>query len=120
MTLLRLLILAVVIALGTVLVDWWIVAIAGLAYGVLSRSTRYPGTMAAAAAVIAWGGYLALTTVGGAPVRAFGANLARSLEVPGWVPLVATLAFPAVLAGSASWLGARLGAWSTPKRRQRR
>lgn len=110
MSVLRFLILAVVIALGTVLVDWWIVPIVGLAYGLVSRRSRAPATVAALAGAVAWGGYLAIIGFGGAPVAAFGGNLARSLEMPVWLPHVATMVFPALLAGSAAYLGARVGA----------
>jgi hypothetical protein len=109
MSALRFLILAVVIALGTVLVDWWIVPVVGLAYGLVSRRSKAPGTVAALAGAVAWGGYLAIIGFGGAPVGSFGGNLARSLELPAWLPHVATMVFPALLAGSAAYLGARVG-----------
>jgi hypothetical protein len=32
------------------------------------------------------------------------------MQLPAWAPLVATLAFPALLAGLAAYLGARVGA----------
>lgn len=110
MSVLRFLILAVGIALGTVLVDWWMVPIIGLGYGLISRGTRTPGTLAAVAGAVAWGGYLAIIGFGGAPVGSFGASLARSLEMPAWLPHLATMVFPALLAGSAAYLGARVGA----------
>lgn len=117
MSVLRFLILAVVIALGTVLVDWWVVPIIGLAYGLVSRKTHLPGAVAAFAGAVAWGGYLAIVGFGGAPVGAFGASLARSLEMPVWAPHVATLVFPALLAGTAAYLGARVGRRPGTKRR---
>ncbi len=109
MSVLRFLILVVVIALGTVLVDWWIVPVIGLVYGLVSRRSRAPATVAAVAGAVAWGGYLAIIGFGGASVAAFGGNLARSLEMPAWLPHVATMVFPALLAGSAAYLGARVG-----------
>jgi hypothetical protein len=109
MSVLRFLILVVVIALGTVLVDWWMVPVVGLGYGLVSRKSRAPGTIAALAGALAWGGYLAIIGFGGAPVGSFGASFARSLEFPTWLPHLATMIFPALLAGSAAYLGARVG-----------
>jgi hypothetical protein len=117
MNMLRFLILVVLIALGTVLIEWWIVPVIGLAYGMVSRKTRWPGTVAALAGAVAWGGYLAIVGLGGAPVGAFGAGLARSMELPGWSLHLATLVFPALLAGTAAYLGARVGSRPDTKRR---
>lgn len=109
MVVLRTIMLAVAIALGTILVGWWTVPLVAVAYGVLLRGSRYPGLSAAASGAMAWGGYLGLAVIGGAPVGAFASSLAASMQLPGWAPLTATLAFPALLAGLASYLGARVG-----------
>lgn len=101
--------LAVGIALGTILLGWWSVPLVALVYGMALRRSRFPGVTAAASAAIAWGGYLGLAVIGGAPVGRFGGELAASMQLPGWVPFAATLVFPAVLAGLASYLGARVG-----------
>ena len=94
MAILRMLILAIVIALGTILLAWWAVPLVAAVYGVLMHRTRRPGLTAA---------------VGGAPVGRFGSALAASMQLPGWGPLTATLVFPALLAGLAAYLGARVG-----------
>lgn len=109
MAVLRVLMLAIVIALGTVLAGWWAVPIVALGFGVLARGSRAPGASAAAGGALAWGGYLGLAAVGGAPVGRFAASLAASMQLPGWAPLLATLVFPALLAGLAAYLGARAG-----------
>lgn len=109
MAALRILMMAIVIALGTVLVAWWIVPVVALLFGVVTYRTRRPGFTAALSGALAWGGYLALASVGGAPVGSFAAALSTSMQLPGWAPLVATLVFPALLAGSSAYLGARLG-----------
>lgn len=110
MSFLRFLILAIVIALGTVLVNWWVVPVLGLVYGLVSRSTRRPGMLAALAAAVAWAGYLMIVAFGGGEVGAFGGALGRSMGLPSWGPYLATMTFPALLAGPASYIGARLGA----------
>lgn len=108
MTALRFTILAVVMALGTVLVQWWIVPVLAFGYGLVSRDTARPGVLAMAAAATAWGGYLGILAFGGAPVGRFGGDLAQAMQLPGVVPLFASLVYPAVLAGPAAYLGARL------------
>ncbi len=110
MAILRLLIVAIVLALGTTLVGWWAVPVVALVYGVVMHRTPRPGTTAAAAGALAWGGYLVLASVGGASIRPFAAALGTSMQLPAWAPLVATLVFPALLAGLAAYLGARVGA----------
>lgn len=106
----RLLITAICIALGTVMFGWWTVPIVAFLYGVWARGTKAPGTSAALAAALAWGGYLAITAFGGAPVVTFATRLALSMQLPTWGPWMATLAFPALISGLASYLGARAGA----------
>lgn len=109
MTALRILMLAIAIALGTILVAWWTVPLVAVVYGVLLRGSAYPGLTGAAGGAVAWGGYLGLAMIGGAPVGSFASSLAASMQIPGWAPLIATLFFPALLAGLASYLGARVG-----------
>lgn len=109
MLLLRMAILAIVVALGTVVVGWWTIPVAGAVFGLVARGTRRPGLAAAGAGAMAWGGYLAIAAVGGAAVGTFGVKLASAMQLPAWVPIVVTLVFPATLAGLAAYLGARLG-----------
>lgn len=109
MTALRLIMLSVVLALGTVLTGWWSVPAIAALYGMVSHRERRPGRTAALAAALAWGGYLAIAALGGAPVTSFGVRLAASMQLPPWAPIVATLCFPALLAGMACYLGARAG-----------
>ena len=110
MFVIRLVIVAVCIALGTVILGWWTVPVLAFIYGVVARGTRKPGSTAAFAAALAWGGYLGITALSGAPVGPLGTRLALSMQLPVWGPFVATLVFPALLAGLASYLGARVGA----------
>ena len=117
MTFLRFLILAIVVVLGTVLLDWWIVPIIGAAYGFVSRATKWPGSVAACAGAVAWAGYLAVASFGGAPIADFGGRLGQSMGLPAVVPYVATLLFPAVLAGLAAHVAANLGPKTDTNRR---
>lgn len=108
MTTLRVILVALVIALGTVLLGWWAVPVVAAAYGVVARRSRFPGLVAAAGAALAWGGYLGVAALGGAPVESFSPSLAASMQLPAWAPFMATLAFPALLAAPAAYLGARV------------
>ncbi|HEX4935425.1 MAG TPA: hypothetical protein VFV33_19730 [Gemmatimonadaceae bacterium] len=108
MGILRTLILAIVVTLGTVLVGWWLVPVLALGFGVVMRGAPRPGATAALAGALGWGGYLAVVALGGGPVGSFAASLAASMKLPAWAPLAATLLFPALLAGPAAYLGARL------------
>jgi len=109
MAVLRIVIVAIALALGTTLAGWWAVPVVALAYGVVMHRTSRPGLTAAVAGALAWGGYLVLASVGGAAIRPFAAALGTSMQLPAWAPLVATLVFPALLAGLAAYLGARVG-----------
>jgi hypothetical protein len=120
MTLLRLLILAVVFTLGTVLVGWWVVPLVGAAYGAAWRSSARPGLVAALAAAAGWGGYLSILALGGAPVARFAGDLAHAMSLPSWGPHAATLLFPALLAGPAAHVASRLIPSPNRKRSARR
>lgn len=116
MTVLRMVILAVAVALGTVLVAWWVVPILGAVFGLLSRKSASPGLVAALGGALGWGGYLAIVSFG-APVGEFGRQLGQAMQLPSWAPMAATLLFPALLAGPAAWLTARVGSKTDTKRR---
>ena len=117
MPFLRLLILAIAIALGTVLIAWWTVPVLAAVYGLLAAGTKRPGLLAATAAAAGWGGYLSILAFGGSPVSRFAGDLAHAMTVPSWAPHVATLLFPALLAGPAAYLAAQLRRPPRTKRR---
>ncbi len=120
MTFLKILIIAIVMTIGTVLVGWLAVPVLGAAYGVLAarQRDRRPGRQAALAAALAWGGYLGMSGFGGAPVISFGVMLGRAMQLPAATPWIATLLFPAVLAGLSAYLAAQLS--SSPSNARRR
>jgi hypothetical protein len=113
---LRFLILAIAVALGTVVVGWWAVPILGAAYGLLFARTSWPGLVAALGAAAGWGGYLAILGFSGAPVSRFAGDLAHAMTVPTWAPHAATLLFPALLAGPAASLASQLRRPRTKRR----
>jgi hypothetical protein len=108
MTVLRFAILTVLMTLGTLLGQWWVIPLLAAGHGIVTRGSGRPTLEAGGAAALAWGGYLGLLAFGGAPVGRFGSDLAQSMGVPGAVPLIATLLFPALVAAPAAYLGAHL------------
>jgi hypothetical protein len=115
---LRLISLAIVIALGTMLAGWWAVPVAGIAYGALAHRTAWPSLVAAAAGALAWGGYVSLMALGGASVGSFGARVSASMGLPSYGMALATMLFPAIVAGIAAALGARLRPAGSPALRR--
>lgn len=94
--------LAVVMALGTWWLGWWVVPVLGAAWGV-ARYGAYPSSTAAVAAALGWMLILGFQALRG-PVGEVSRTLAGALGMPGWMPLVATALFPAGLAASAARL----------------
>jgi hypothetical protein len=92
--------LAVVMALGTWWLGWWVVPVVGAAWGV-ARFGAYPSATAAVAAALGWMLILAVQALRG-PMGEVSRTLAGALGVPGWTPLVATALFPAGLAAAAA------------------
>jgi hypothetical protein len=60
--------------------------------------------MAAAAAVLAWAALLVIAAVRG-PLWTLAIKVGAVLALPGWLFLLVTLAFPAILAGAAAVVG---------------
>jgi hypothetical protein len=119
MTLLRCVILAIAIALGTALAGWWSVPVLGALFGLASRDTERPGTLGACAGALAWGGFLSVLALGGAPVGRFGASLGSSLGLPSFSLPALTVAFAAILAGLSAYLAARMGVPADSRRPRR-
>jgi hypothetical protein len=105
---LRFALLLVALALGTRFVGWWTVPVIGAAYGLLAGTDRWPGLSAAIAGALVWIGELVVASVAGAPIGAFGRDLAISMQLPSWAMFIVTAAFPALLSGSAAVLTAAL------------
>ena len=101
--------IVVLIATAAILLGTWLGAptlaaiLVGLAVGFLQP--RFAARRAALAGLLAWGGVLAVGAVSGSSIAASASALGGAVGVPGWVILLATLLYPAVLASSAAWLG---------------
>jgi len=94
--------LAVVMALGTWWLGWWVVPVLGAAWGV-ARYGAYPSATAGVAAALGWLLILGFQAIRG-PMGEVSRTLAAVLSMPGWVPIVATALFPAGLAAAAARL----------------
>ncbi|MBV6520667.1 MAG: hypothetical protein MNPFHGCM_00785 [Gemmatimonadaceae bacterium] len=105
----RILLFALAIALGTVLLGWWSVPLVAAGGGLILGRGRTPGLVAAVGAALAWGGILVVYRISGLPVDTLARRLGGAMGVPASVLIGLTIAFPAVLAGSAAWLGSWLG-----------
>ncbi len=98
------LVLAAAMVLGTGLFGWWSVPVLGLGYGAW-RGEEPAAAFAALAALLSWGSLMAWNGLSG-PVLALAGSLGEVMGLPGWSLILATLLFPAVLAGAAANLGA--------------
>lgn len=101
---LRIVALALVIALGTAWFAWWCVPVIAFVYGVVDRGVKHRGMIAAVGAIVGWGAMLLWFSRGEAL-----AGVERAAGVVG-VPLAAlaivTLVFGVVLAACGAVIGA--------------
>lgn len=97
--------LALVFALGTAWYGWWTVPVIAFVYAVMDRAQWYRGSLAAGAAVASWGGILTIADLRGAAVWSNSARIATLLQTSQSVLFMITLAFAALLAGTAAVLG---------------
>ena len=101
------LLLALAMGVGTWTLGWWAVPVIGAAWGLLQRGAARRGREAALAAAVAWAALLALDASAGALPRV-ATMLGGIFRMPGAVLLLVTLAFAATLAGTAAYVvGAR-------------
>ncbi len=100
-------VLAVAIGVATVWLGWWTVPLVGGGWGVARRGEGYPAVTAAVSASLAWVLLLGVTSLPG-PVGDFATTVGGVMGIPGWVLIGVTLAFPAVLAGTAATVAGEL------------
>ena len=106
--------LAVLMAAGTWLAGWWAVPAlaalwgAGRAWGAGSgQARRPPAWPTAAAAVVAWGGLLALQAARG-PISVVAARVGAVMGIPAIALVVLTLVFAALTAWPVAFVAAAL------------
>ena len=96
-------VLALVMAGATWWIGWWTVPLVAAAWGAAARGEGYPIATSGVGAALGWVLLLALRATAG-PVGELSRKLGGIMAVPGWVPLLLTLAFPAILAAAAAGL----------------
>jgi hypothetical protein len=94
---------AVAVALGT----WFAFPTAApivVGAGIGLTRVRRPAAHAALAGLAGWGSLLALALLRGDALGILVTRLSGAMDIPAWSLPIATLAYPALLAGSAAWL----------------
>lgn len=112
-TLLRLLLLSVAFAVATVAIGWWGVPLAAAVFGVISRKQRSSAIVAGVSGVMAWSELLLIDAARG-PVGALAQTLGGVLNAKPIAVYVLTLAFPGLLALTASLLARQAMAYFAP------
>jgi hypothetical protein len=105
----RIVLVAVACAIATIWLGWIGVPCVGFIYGVVDRSARARGSVAAIGSVVAWIAILGAEAARGANIRALANRMGEVMQLPAAVFAVATLVFAALLAGTAAVLGAASG-----------
>jgi hypothetical protein len=101
---LRLAMLAVLVAAGTMLVDWWCVPVLGLIYGAVRGGGKGLALEAGAGAALGWAGVLGWSAPPG-PLWQLAVRAGGIFGLAGWAFVAVTLLFAALLAASAAYLG---------------
>lgn len=103
MTYLRIAFIAVATVAATMLVGWWSAAVVGVVSGLVTRPGRAAVLEAGCGAALGWAAILAGSAANG-PVWAVAQRVGPVFGLPAVAFLAVTLAFPALLAGSAALL----------------
>ncbi len=114
-TVIRLLLLAAAVALGTQAVGWVAPAGVGLLWGVVGGDTRRPVLVGAAAAVAGWAGLLVSHAIWG-DLGALLSRLGGVVGLPWPVLLGAPLLLGASSCGLAAWCGTEACRFLGPRR----
>ena len=106
----RIIVLAAAFAFLTWWLGWWTVPLLAGGWGVLARRRRGAVLLAALAAALGWAILLAWTTAHG-PIGELARRLGALMGLPPAILVMLTLAFPALLAGSAARVGRGVREW---------
>ena len=98
---LRTIVFAGLVAAGTVAAGWWTVPLLAAVWVRVAPRPRGAVRSCMLGAALGWGLLLGWTALG-SPVELLARRAGGVLELPGWGLLVATLLFPALLAGAAA------------------
>ena len=88
------------------LLGWWAIPATAALWGILRPLARRPARFAAAAAALAWSGWLLVDALSArGDFSGLATRLAGIFSLPAAVLLVVTVLFAALLAGSAAYVG---------------
>lgn len=101
----RVLLVALAVAVGTVVLDWWAVPIVGLVWGLVAPPNTRPVTTAGLGAALGWLVLLGWMGLHG-PIVALAGKTGAVLGIGGWGLLGAAVLYPTLLGAAAAGLGA--------------
>ncbi|MBI2072378.1 MAG: hypothetical protein HYT81_04960 [Gemmatimonadetes bacterium] len=107
MTYLRVVGVAAVTVVATILLGWWSVVLVGITSGLISPPGRTTVLEAGGGAALGWAAILAASALGG-PIWAVAQRVGPVFGVPGLAFVAITLVFSALLAGSAALVAGEL------------
>ncbi|HEY8309664.1 MAG TPA: hypothetical protein VIG47_03875 [Gemmatimonadaceae bacterium] len=105
----RVIVVAVACTLTTYAFGWVSLPFVGLVWGFAQRHERTPGSVAALGAVTAWIAMLGTAAARGEDVGAVAERVGGVMQLPSYVFVMTTLAFAALLCGTAAVIGAATG-----------
>jgi hypothetical protein len=98
---LRVAVFAALSAAGTMLVGWWLLPLLAVGWVRVLPSTRNPVRTTALGAALGWAALLGWGALHG-PLPALAVRMSALLQLPRWGFVLATLLYPALLAGAAA------------------
>jgi hypothetical protein len=104
----RIAIVALICAFATMWLGWLSLPIVGFIYSIVDRRSRARGTIAALGAALGWLAILGSEAARGADVRMVAVQVGQVMQLPAFALVVITLAFAAVLCGTAAVLGSAI------------
>lgn len=104
----RVVIVAAICAVTTMWIGWLSLPVVGFIYSLVDRRARARGSIAAIGAVLGWLALLATEAARGADVRMVAVKVGEVMQLPAFALVLATLAFAALLCGTAAVLGSAI------------
>lgn len=109
----RIVLVAIVCASATMWLGWVSIPCIGFIYGMSDRRARARGSIAAIGGALGWIALLGAEAARGADMRAVAERMGAVMQIPGVAFAIATLAFAALLCGTAAALGVAAGDMAT-------
>ena len=101
----RVVIVAAICVVATMWIGWLSLPVIGFIYSIIDRHARARGTIAALGAALGWLVMLCAEAARGADVRMVAVKVGEVMQLPAFAIVLVTLAFAALLCGTAAVLG---------------